>query len=349
MDRPSAGLAALLSFFAPGVGHAYAGRLLRGAGVALAVEVALLPALHALAFRGWWSAASLGVAWALAAAAALGAAAAIGADAARVARRAGGPGARSRGGRLLVAGAFLVALAGLHLGARELRRAWIGASYWVPEQQMLPGLLPGDHVLSGRAYGASRAPGRGEVVVFEYAREPRRLHPADRRPDLPRVPLVLRVVGLPGDVLHGAGATLFVNGARVTGATPIGVYGAPDGRRLERFEERQDGRRYEVLGDPAAPAPAWGPVEVEPGRAFLMGDDRDHVYDSRGNGTVALGDVLAPVARVYWSWSYLGETRRLLEPRTLAGALREARWKRIGLEPGPHPAGGAAPGTGGFQ
>jgi hypothetical protein len=84
---------------------------------------------------------------------------------------------------------------------------------------------------------------------------------------------------------------------------------------------------------------------VEAGRVFLLGDDRDHVYDSRGNGTVALADVLAPVARVYWSWPYLGETRRLLDPRTLAQALRGARWERIGLEPSIRPAGHAAPGA----
>ena len=198
---------------------------------------------------------------------------------------------------------------------------------------MLPVLLAGDHVFSSAAYGAARLPARGEVVVFEYARERRRLHPADVRPDLPRVPLVLRVVGLPGDELRGEGAALFVNGARLTGSTAVGVYVAPEGQRLERFAERQDGLSYEVLGDPQARTPAWGPLEVEPGRVFLMGDNRDHVYDSRGNGSVALADVLAPVARVYWSWLYVGETRRLLDPRTLAQALRGARWERIGLEP----------------
>jgi signal peptidase I len=332
MTPPSAGLAALLSFLAPGVGHAYAGRFLRGAGLALAVEVALLPALHALAARGWWNAASLGAAWGAGLAAALVAALAIGADAGRVAPQTG-PAARSRRVRLLAAGAFLVLLAGLHLGAGELRRGWLGASYWVPEQQMLPGLVSGDHVLSARAYGASRSPARGEVVVFEYARELRRLHPADARPDLPRVSLVLRVVGLPGDVLRGEGAALFVNGERATGTTLAGVFVAPDGSALERREERLGGRAYEVLDDPALAAASWGPLEVEPGRVFLMGDNRDHVYDSRGNGSVALADVLAPVSRVYWSWPYVGETRRLLQPRTLAQALRGARWERVGLAP----------------
>jgi signal peptidase I len=340
MKPPSAGLAALLSFVAPGVGHAYAGRFLRGAALALAVEAALLPALHALAFRGWWNAASLAAAWGAALAAALVAALAIGADAARAARRAGAA-ARSRGMRLLAAGAFLVLLGGLHLGASELRRAWLGASYWVPEQQMLPGLVPGDHVLSARAYGASRSPARGEVVVFEYAREPRRLHPADARPDLPRVPLVLRIVGLPGDVLRGEGAALFVNGERATGAKPIGVYVAPDGQRLERYEEALGSSVYEVLADPAAPSAAWGPLRVEAGRVFLLGDHRDHVYDSRGNGSVALGNVLAPVGRVYWSWPYLGETRRLLDPHILVQALRAVRWERLGLEP--NPAGSEGP------
>ena len=273
-----------------------------------------------------------GSAWGAGLAVALLAALAIAADAARAARRAS-PGGRSRGARLFAAGLFLVLLGALHLGARTLRDVRLGTSYWVPEAQMLPVLLPGDHVFSAAAYGAARLPVRGEVVVFEYAREPRRLHPADARPDLPRVALVLRVVGLPGDVLRGEGAALLVNGARVTGSTPIGVRVAPDGARLERFAERQDGRVYEVLGDPHARSPAWGPVEVEPGRVFLMGDNRDHVYDSRGNGSVALADVLAPVARVYWSWPYVGETRRLLDPRTLAPALRGGRWERIGLRP----------------
>jgi signal peptidase I len=243
--------------------------------------------------------------------------------------------------RLLAAGAFLVLLAALHLGAGELRRAWLGDSYWIPEQQMLPGLLPGDHVISARAYGAARSPARGEVAVFEYARE-RRLYPADARPDLPRVPLVLRVVGLAGDVLRGEGAVLYVNGERATAPTPIGVYVAPDGRRLERFEEYLGGAAYEVLADPAAPSPAWGPLEVEAGRVFLMGDHRDHVYDSRGNGSVALRDVLAPVARVYWSWDYFGETRRLVDPRILVESLRGARWERVGLAPN-----AVSPGRGG--
>jgi signal peptidase I len=334
VSRRVAGLAGLLSFLAPGVGHAYAGRPWRGAALALGFEALLVPALAWLALRGWWSAGSLAVAWVLAGAAALVAALAIGADARRAARAGRGP-------HPFVAVAFLLGLAALHLAGHEVRAACLGTSYWVPEQQMLPGLLAGDHVISAPAYGAARSPSRGEVVVFEYARAGR-LYPADARPDLPRVPLVLRVVGLPGDVLRGEGAALLVNGERATAATPIGVYAAPDGRRLERFEERLGGVVYEVLGDPGAPSADWGPLEVEQGRVFLMGDNRDHVYDSRGNGSVALRDVLAPVARVYWSWDYLGETRRLVDPRILVESLRGARWERVGLAPN-----AVSPGRGG--
>jgi signal peptidase I len=333
MSRRVAGLAGLLSFLAPGVGHAYAGRPWRGAALALGFEALLLPALAWLALRGWWNAGSLALAWAFAGAGVIGAALAIGADAWRAAR------AEDRRPRPIAAGAFLLGLAAVHVAGHQLRAERLGTSYWVPEAQMLPGLLPGEHLLSAPAYGVSRSPARGEVVVFEYAREGR-LYPADARPDLPRVSLVLRVVGLPGDVLRGEAAALFVNGERATAPTPIGVYAAPDGRRLERFEERLGGAVYEVLGDPAAPSAAWGPLEVEDGRVFLMGDNRDHVYDSRGNGSVALGDVLAPVARVYWSWPYVGETRRLLDPRTLAQALRGSRWERVGIAP--NPAGAAA-------
>ena len=97
-------------------------------------------------------------------------------------------------------------------------RSFVIEPFRIPSGSMLPTLLIGDHLFVNKfLYGARipftdirlpgfRMPERGDVVVFEVARDEgsvpglgARIAPADLQPELPRDDFVKRVVGLPGD------------------------------------------------------------------------------------------------------------------------------------------------------
>lgn len=63
------------------------------------------------------------------------------------------------------------------------------------------------------------------------------------------------------------------------------------------------------------PRDNFGPVRVPAGSWFVMGDNRDHSYDSRFWGFVQDADIVGSAFVTYWSWD--GETWQV-------------RWNRIG-------------------
>ena len=78
------------------------------------------------------------------------------------------------------------------------------------------------------------------------------------------------------------------------------------------------------------PGPA-DTITVEPGRYFMLGDNRDHSKDSRFWGTVRLAEIKGPAFVLYWSWDFNGGWAELLNPLTLFELLtQKMRWDRIG-------------------
>jgi len=175
----------------------------------------------------------------------------------------------------------------LAAGSALIVRSSIFQTYRVLSASMLPNLRPDDVLLASRfAYGfkwpgsraSANAPARGEVVVFHHALGP-------QFPD----ELVKRVIGLPGDHIHMYGGHPFINGWRVPDCD-IGQYVYVAGEGL------LEGRlRMEFLGDAAylTVHGAWDQQArpdyvVEPGEAFVLGDNRNNSSDSRawndGNG-----------------------------------------------------------------
>jgi signal peptidase I len=274
----------------PGLGQVYLGDPVRGAGILLAVGLAV-PMAARLALAG--------PARLLCFVALLGLVAAVGlygCSAAAAFRRARRPGpARQPWQRrgvyalYLVAG-YLFVLSPLTARARgELLETFV-----VPSASMVPTVLPGDRILADKTVGTLGGAKlwRGALAIFVY--------PNDRTSIF-----IKRVVGLPGDRVEIGRGHLVINGRDVAvGAT----------------RERGDRGDYEVEwpGEnsgghvPAAEPPLT--LVVPPGQAFVLGDNRAAAIDSRRFGTVPLSDIKG-IARQIWFSSHAG-----------AGV----RWSRVG-------------------
>lgn len=322
--KPRRWLAVLLTFVSPGLGHAYAGELMRALVIVVVIAFGLQPLL-ALYGRTATLAALVTV---LLSGLAIYVAAAV--DAARISRRSRRRLFTRRAVFLACLGFFVVAVSIDGAGA-WLRDSYIARPFRIPSAAMLPTLLIGDHLyIDPRAY-ADKEPARGDIVVFNVARDGSRVLPLDRNPDLFAETFIKRVVGLPGDTIEFDGAALVVNGNTKTEApTPKKISG-PDGRALSLRTETLESATFEIADDPNREGPSGASVVVESGRYFMAGDNRDNSNDSRIWGTVHRDDILGRVTGLYWSWDFNGSPIELLNPSTLGMLLRErTRWDRIG-------------------
>src|ERR1041385_1617412 len=165
----------------------------------------------------------------------------------------------------------------------------------VPTGSMKPTILEGDRVYVNKvAYDLKVPfttwrlaqwdnPKRGDIVVF-YS-------PHDGKG------LVKRVVGVPGDTIELRHDSLFLNSNPVEyGPIPANLLrdvSAAD-RAVQLYAEEQlPGQTHAVAAIPSVAALRdFGPVQVESGHYFMMGDNRDNSFDSRYYGTVPRKQIL---------------------------------------------------------
>jgi len=142
-------------------------------------------------------------------------------------------------------------------------------AYKIPAASMEPTLLVGDHILVDRSE-ASRAPRRGDLIVFQYPKDPSK-------------DFVKRVVAVAGDTVELKDKVLLINGKVVK--EPYIVH-----KEKERFQATENPRDNSPLQKIAADS------------YFVMGDNRDRSYDSRFWGTVSKDKIKGTVKSIYWSW-----------------------------------------------
>jgi signal peptidase I len=196
---------------------------------------------------------------------------------------------------------------------------------------MIPTLLIGDHLyIDPRAY-ADRDPARGDIVVFNVARDGSRVLPRDKNPDLFAETFIKRIVGLPGDTIRFDGAALYVNGQEKTEAVSTREISGPRGEALLLRTEVLDAAPYVVADDSGRDSQLGKPFVVEADRYFVSGDNRDHSNDSRYWGTVHRDDIVGRATKLYWSWDFNGLWTDLLNPVIWRPLLTDGiRWDRIG-------------------
>ncbi len=207
-------------------------------------------------------------------------------------------------------------------------RAFLVQAFSIPSGSMEPTLLVGDYLLVNKlAYGIRNPltnnvwiplgkPQRGDVVVFIY-------------PQSPDKDYIKRVIGLPGDRIQIINKQLYLNGQATQipppsddPAAPRAVYREPEVTPTERDN--------------------FGPVVVPPESYFVMGDNRDHSYDSRFWGFVPFKDLKGRAFIIYFSWAGDGQPHDTFLP-SLARGLRDlvltlswnskvfrVRWERLG-------------------
>lgn len=173
-------------------------------------------------------------------------------------------------------------------------RTFFVQAFKIPSGSMLETLQIGDHLLVNKLLYGVRVPvvgirflsffepERGDIIVFVY--------PEDRDKDF-----IKRIIGVPGDVIEIRKKQLYRNGK-------------PVDRSAEPYAQYTKGVEPGVRDN-------FGPVTVPDGHVFVMGDNRDHSFDSRFWGFVPYEDIKGKAFIIYWSWD---------------GEDTWVRWERLG-------------------
>ncbi|MDD3354120.1 signal peptidase I [Zoogloea sp.] len=203
-------------------------------------------------------------------------------------------------------------------------RSFVVEPFKIPSGSMIPTLLVGDFILVNKwTYGIRlpvinkkiievNEPQRGDVMVFRF--------PAD-----PSLDYIKRVVGLPGDKVAYEDKRLTINGQAVS-TTAQGDYLHAD--RLyysPRFSERLGKVEHDVIVENDAP-PFVSQITSYPfrenctytsrglsctvpaGHYFMMGDNRDGSFDSRGWGFVPEANI---VGKAFFIWFNFSDLKRI--------------------------------------
>lgn len=228
-------------------------------------------------------------------------------------------------------------------------RAFFFEAFKIPSGSMEPTLVNGDHLFVNKLrYGVRipfttnfvlrfAEPQRGDVVVFRFPAEEAREFVRQQREEAAAAgeqsaqcilsfdekDFIKRIIGLPGDVIEGRGSQLIVNGESLL-RTPIGRSPAPErsGQTAYYSLESIGDRSYQIRQDTPPEhneGRDFGPITVQEGHFFAVGDNRDNSADSRCWGQVPM-DYIKGRAMIIWL--------SLEDGRTGESGLR---WDRFGM------------------
>jgi signal peptidase I len=180
-----------------------------------------------------------------------------------------------------------VLLVGLAVVIAIVLRAFVAQAFRIPSASMEPQLMVGDRVVVSRMAYRVHDPRRGDIIVFDCppaagcpdknhdglpVRAAKALGEAllVRQPDTEE--FIKRVIGLPGDVVEGHDGFVFVNGSVL----------------LEPYLPKGT-----VTSD-------FGPITVQKGKLWVMGDNRGNSADSRVFGQIEQNTIVGRAILRVW-------------------------------------------------
>jgi signal peptidase I len=170
-------------------------------------------------------------------------------------------------------------------------RAFVVQAFSIPSGSMLETLQIGDYLLANKfAYGIRNPftnqvliplgePQRNDIVVFIYPKDPTK-------------DFIKRVIGVGGDKIQIINKKLYINDKLVE--TPLAIF--TDSPIID-----QNDHWISANGAVGSRRDNFGPITVPAGQLFVMGDNRDHSYDSRFWGTVPVDNVRGKAWIIYFS------------------------------------------------
>jgi len=223
-------------------------------------------------------------------------------------------------------------LGGLKSVASTILFAWLFTNHIaqatiVPTESMQPTILPGDHFFMDKVGFPANYPGlvqehlpartihRGDIVAFWS-------------PENPKMRLVKRVIGLPGETIEERDRVIYINGRKLDEpyAVHIDAHVYPANVPAPGGLDRRDN---------------FGPLVIPPDRFFMMGDNRDNSNDSRFWGFAPRKNFIGKPLFIYWSFDAGTEPRESWTLRdwsqyyasVATHFFTNTRWFRTGVVP----------------
>jgi signal peptidase I len=159
-------------------------------------------------------------------------------------------------------------------------RTFFVQAFKIPSGSMKETLQIGDHILVNKFIFGVKVPFIHKTII-PFKNPKQRDIIVFRFPEDPKKDFIKRVIAVGGDTVEIRNKKVYVN-QKPLEPEPYAVFKDPHIRNQQRDN--------------------FGPVKVPDDSLFVMGDNRDHSYDSRFWGFVDLEAVKGKAFIIYWSW-----------------------------------------------
>lgn len=161
-----------------------------------------------------------------------------------------------------------------------LFRATVAEARFIPSESMVPTLEVGDRLLVEKVTGRFAVPRRGDILVFYRPHQPSATANVWRWLGLTAdVPLIKRVIGLPGETIQVAKGQVRINGQIIP----------------EPYIEHP-------------PSYTLDPVTIPHDHLFMLGDNRNNSMDSHIWGPLPMSNVIGHAVARFWPITRVGPT-----------------------------------------